>query len=286
MAIAEQLRRPSEDRTWEGTVVGFVPYDFRMPTIERARSRWWNPDEPRLFVPQVFGVGWTINFARLVRLGREPNRHQRGVEPIRLSLVDRQDEDEVRFAERWVAAHTPVVGGLELMQTEPWASVFRAIGPNGEIIWFKVCAPHQAFEVPFTAFLSARWPTTVTQVLAHDAERRWLLMADAGEPLRTLGNPPERWLDMLPAYAQLQIGETEQAAEHRDAGVPDLRLELLPARYDELLAVGLPLAPNETAALRGVSSALRRTVRRARQSRYPPHSPTRRSPYEQRLREG
>ncbi len=72
MAIAEQLRRPSEDRTWEGKVVGFVPYDFRLPTIERARSRWWNPDEPRLFVPQVFGVGWTMNFAQLVRLARGP----------------------------------------------------------------------------------------------------------------------------------------------------------------------------------------------------------------------
>ena len=68
VAIVEQLRRPSDERTWEGTVVGFVPYDFRPPTIERARSRWWNPDEPRLFVPQVFGVGWTINLARLVGL--------------------------------------------------------------------------------------------------------------------------------------------------------------------------------------------------------------------------
>ena len=66
LAIADQLRRPSEERTWEGTVIGFVPYDFRMPTIERARSRWWNPEEPRLFVPQVFGLGWTINVARLV----------------------------------------------------------------------------------------------------------------------------------------------------------------------------------------------------------------------------
>jgi hypothetical protein len=72
MAILEQLRRPSDERTWEGTVVGFVPYDFRMPTIERARSRWWNPDEPRLFVPQVFGVGWTINVARLVGRVRDP----------------------------------------------------------------------------------------------------------------------------------------------------------------------------------------------------------------------
>jgi hypothetical protein len=72
VAIVEQLRRPSDERTWEGTVVGFVPYDFRMPTIERARSRWWNHDEPRLFVPQVFGVGWTINVARLVGLFHDP----------------------------------------------------------------------------------------------------------------------------------------------------------------------------------------------------------------------
>jgi hypothetical protein len=71
VAVVEQLRRPPEERTWEGTVVGFVPYDFRVPTIERARSRWWNPDDPRLFVPNVFGVGWTINLARLVSLVRE-----------------------------------------------------------------------------------------------------------------------------------------------------------------------------------------------------------------------
>jgi hypothetical protein len=71
IAVVEQLRRPPEERTWEGTVVGFVPYDFRVPTVERMRSRWWNPTDPRLFVPNVFGVGWTINAARLVGLVRE-----------------------------------------------------------------------------------------------------------------------------------------------------------------------------------------------------------------------
>jgi hypothetical protein len=70
-AVADQLRRPPEERTWEGTVVGFVPYDLRVPTMERARSRWWNPEDERLFVPQVFGVGWTLNFARLASLARQ-----------------------------------------------------------------------------------------------------------------------------------------------------------------------------------------------------------------------
>ena len=69
-AVIDQLRRDPEERTWEGSVAGIVPYDFRMPTLERARSRWWNTDDDRLFVPQVFGVGWTINFARLARLAQ------------------------------------------------------------------------------------------------------------------------------------------------------------------------------------------------------------------------
>ena len=69
-AVIDQLRRDPEERTWEGSVAGIVPYDFRMPTLERARSRWWNTDDDRLFVPQVFGVGWTINLARLARLVR------------------------------------------------------------------------------------------------------------------------------------------------------------------------------------------------------------------------
>ena len=69
-ALIAQFRRDPEERTWEGSVAGIVPYDFRMPTLERARSRWWNTDDDRLFVPQVVGVGWTINLARLARLAR------------------------------------------------------------------------------------------------------------------------------------------------------------------------------------------------------------------------
>ena len=69
-ALAKELRRPRAEREWHGQVAGFVPYDFRLPTLERARSSLWNPDSPRLFTPQVFGVGWTLNLGRLVRLGR------------------------------------------------------------------------------------------------------------------------------------------------------------------------------------------------------------------------
>ena len=68
MAVLQELSKPSEEREWHGIVAGFVPYDLRPPTVARARSRWWNPEESRVFVPQVFGVGWTLNVGRVARL--------------------------------------------------------------------------------------------------------------------------------------------------------------------------------------------------------------------------
>jgi uncharacterized membrane protein len=47
-----------------------IPYDWRRPTVARTKSRWWNPDDPRLFTPKAYGWGYDINFARL--LGRKP----------------------------------------------------------------------------------------------------------------------------------------------------------------------------------------------------------------------
>lgn len=38
-----------------------VPFDFRVPTLERTRERVWNPEDRRLFTPCIFGVGWTLN---------------------------------------------------------------------------------------------------------------------------------------------------------------------------------------------------------------------------------
>jgi hypothetical protein len=66
LAIYDQLVRAPEHRTWEGVVLG-VPYDFRMPTLEIVRQRFWNPADPRIFTPHVFGVGWSVNLAQLAK---------------------------------------------------------------------------------------------------------------------------------------------------------------------------------------------------------------------------
>jgi hypothetical protein len=74
IALIDQLGRPEAERTWHGTVAG-IPYDFRPPTVERIKNAWWNPDDPRLFTPREFGVGWAVNLARLYELIMSPQKH-------------------------------------------------------------------------------------------------------------------------------------------------------------------------------------------------------------------
>lgn len=60
-AVATELAKPADERTWEGRVLGLVPYDFRPPTWQRIRDAYWNPHSERLFSDRVFGVGWAVN---------------------------------------------------------------------------------------------------------------------------------------------------------------------------------------------------------------------------------
>ncbi len=120
----------------------------------------------------------------------------------------------------------------------------------GGATWFKACRQVQAFEPRLTAQLYARWPDRVTEVLAVDETRRWLLLGDAGIAVRERGNPPEAWLEALPSYAELQIGESAYALDHIAHGVPDLRLGALPAGYERWLASELPVAIDDVSRLR------------------------------------
>ena len=63
-AVATELSKPAEERTWRGRVGGVVPYDFRPPTWQRIRDAYWNPESDRLFSDRVFGVGWAVNLYR------------------------------------------------------------------------------------------------------------------------------------------------------------------------------------------------------------------------------
>jgi hypothetical protein len=65
IAIIQQLQRPPEERTWYGKIAG-IPYDFRRPTVERIRAAFWNKDTSQIFLPQAFGIGWSINMYPII----------------------------------------------------------------------------------------------------------------------------------------------------------------------------------------------------------------------------
>lgn len=152
-------------------------------------------------------------------------------------------------AEAWIRTYVEPVGPIETARQRPWATVLRVPLANS-VAWFKACSPVQAFEPRLTAGLSARWPDRVPEVLGHDEERAWLLLADAGAPIGYYGNPPEKWLVALPLYAELQRGEAAYTHEHLAHHVPDLRVATLPARYEDLLQHDLPLESDEIRRMR------------------------------------
>jgi hypothetical protein len=156
---------------------------------------------------------------------------------------------DVIAAEEWIRKYIEPVGAIETTHDRPWATVMR-VPVAGGVTWFKACAQVQAFEPRLTTELYARWPDRVTEVLAVDEARRWLLLGDAGIAVGELGNPPETWLGALPLYAELQKGETAYALDHIRHGVPDLRTAALPEGYERLLASELPLAKVEVRRLR------------------------------------
>jgi uncharacterized protein YdcH (DUF465 family) len=157
--------------------------------------------------------------------------------------VDLADDED------WIRTYVEPVGPIEIEHERPWATVLR-VPIAGGLAWFKACGRVQGFEPRLTAQLFARHPDLVAEVLAHDEQRKWLLLADAGTPIGAFGNPPETWLAVLPRYAELQRQEAAHVDDHLAHGVPDLRVATLPSRFDDLLHRELPLELEEIDRLR------------------------------------
>ena len=69
-AIWRELGKPPAERTWNGRLLGVIPYDLRVPTFRRLRDSYFNTRSPALFTSQPVGVGWSVNIAAVLkRLG-------------------------------------------------------------------------------------------------------------------------------------------------------------------------------------------------------------------------
>jgi hypothetical protein len=110
---------------------------------------------------------------------------------------------------------------------------------DGGTVWFKANEAAMAHEAAVLEVVAARSAGRVPRPLARDADTGWMLLADAGARLRdaiaqerTLG----RWLDVLEAYARVQLACEDDVDDLLALGLPDRRLHTLPAAYADLLA--------------------------------------------------
>ena len=137
-----------------------------------------------------------------------------------------------------LAAHgRSVTGAIEQPHVRPWSTVLRVPTEEGDV-WFKANIPDLWHEAGIVDVLAARRPDCVPPLLAVDLDAGWMLMADGGRRLRELVEADgdiERWLDILPLYAGLQLDLAPDAEELLARGTPDLRLERLPGLFAELL---------------------------------------------------
>lgn len=153
-----------------------------------------------------------------------------------------QDADWLAGAHAWIDDETARLGlrrtgDIEQPHVYPWSTVLRV--PTGQgTVWFKANADALRHEAALVGLLSTRRPDLVPPLLATDAERGWMLMADAGEQLRALlpvERDLDRWLDVLRLSAELQLELEGDVDALLALGVPDLRLATLPDRYDRLV---------------------------------------------------
>jgi hypothetical protein len=128
-------------------------------------------------------------------------------------------------------------GEIEQPHVRPWSTVMCVPTANGPV-WFKANGPQEHHEAALVGALAEERPDAVPPLLAVDVERGWMLMADAGERLREIvarERSLARWLEILPLYAGVQVDLAPRAEELVSLGVPDLRLAVLPDRFEALL---------------------------------------------------
>ena len=155
-------------------------------------------------------------------------------------------------ADAWIGREVAGIGAtttgdLEQVHDYPWATVIRVPTSVGSL-FFKANAGSLRHEALIARLLAERRPDCTVELLAVDTERGWILMADAGRPLREIvaeERSVARWLEVLPLYASVQIDLVGAAGALVALGMPDLRLAVLPDAAATMLTALDEVQPDE-----------------------------------------
>jgi aminoglycoside/choline kinase family phosphotransferase len=146
-------------------------------------------------------------------------------------------------AHEWIRAEAErnsiqIEGSIEQNHAYAWSTVMRVPTDQG-MLFFKATAPETIYESALTQRLAEWFPDCLPDLVAVDAAHGWMLMRDGGEQLRASIRPTRDvrpWEPVITRYAELQIGLAEHVSKILALGIPDHRLESLPALYKQLLA--------------------------------------------------
>jgi hypothetical protein len=173
--------------------------------------------------------------------------------------------------DRWIADELRPGGERVLSATEVRRSptgYVLAVQTDRRRVYFKACGDLFAHEPRLCAALAARFPGSVPDVIALDDAQHWILLDDAGPTLRaTIRESGQRGLSesMVRAFAALQRETAAIVPDLLALGVPDRRLETLPALFEDLIAdapalmIGHPdgMTDSDADRLRACGPALR-----------------------------
>ncbi|MEV7630451.1 phosphotransferase [Actinoplanes sp. NPDC089786] len=140
-------------------------------------------------------------------------------------------------AQDWIDERVERTGEIEQPHVRPWSTVMRVPTSGGDV-WFKANDESLRHEVVIVERVSSRRPDVVPPLIGADVAAGWMLMADAGESLRSVSGREgslDRWLDVLSRYASVQLDLAGDVDDLLAAGVPDMRLATLPAAYVKLV---------------------------------------------------
>jgi hypothetical protein len=140
--------------------------------------------------------------------------------------------------ERLTAAGRRRTGEADQVHVRPWATVLRVPTDDGPV-WFKANAPELRHEALVSLLLSQRVSDRVPPLIADDVGLGWMLMEDGGRRLREViaeERDMSRWGDVLDGAADIARAMEPDVERLLAAGVPDLRLAVLPDKYAALVA--------------------------------------------------
>jgi hypothetical protein len=148
-------QEPEKASKLSGTLLG-VPYELRPPTGDRV-TRMWDPMNPHVLVPRVWGAGWDINFGALA---------------VRLGMV-RPDDEDVPFAsvpERYLAIAwiVPLVFAAAFAAM---VALYQAGLPDQVAVHWGINGAADRFDAKSTALV---WPVLITLIGLVSVGSAWI----------------------------------------------------------------------------------------------------------------